>query len=165
MRGRPLLVQAGVAAVALAVAAVVWLRPPPQGAPGEFPVARLARGDVKAIHWDDGSHRVDVWRGPEPDVAARVPAGTLSVTLMLLEPASGSLTLMPVIAVAMSSVTAIEPGTVLTGASLTAVTLIVVVATLLDEVPSVTLTVTVRAVVNGVSPPPAAKVMPAMVDW
>lgn len=76
MRGRPLLVQAGVAAVALAVAAVVWLRPPPQGVPGEFPVARLARGDVKAIHWDDGSHRVDVWRGPEPDRTVWVRIGT-----------------------------------------------------------------------------------------
>ncbi len=55
------------AAGALAVAAAVWLRPPPQGAPGEVPVATLVRGDVKAVHWDDGSHRVDVWRGPEPD--------------------------------------------------------------------------------------------------
>jgi len=54
---------------------------------------------------------------------------------------------------------------VLTGASLTAPTLIVVVATLLDEVPSVTLTVTVRGVVSGASPPPAAKVMPPITDW
>lgn len=76
MRGRPLLVQAGVAAAALAVAAVVWLRPPPQGTPGEVPVAKLVRGDVKAVHWDDGSHRVDVWRGPEPDRTVWVHIGT-----------------------------------------------------------------------------------------
>src|ERR1044071_8297828 len=95
---------------------------------------------------------------PEPDAAASVPVGTLSVTLIELEPASGSLTLMPVIGEATSSVTAIDAGTVLTGASLTAPTVIVVVATLLDEVPSLTLTVTVRGVVSGASPPPAAEV-------
>ncbi len=39
-------------------------------------MARLARGDVKAIHWDDGSHRVDVWRGPEPDRTVWVRIGT-----------------------------------------------------------------------------------------
>ena len=51
------------------------------------------------------------------------------------------------------------------GSSLTATTLIVLVATLLDEVPSVTLTVTVRAVVTGTSPPPAANVMPLITLW
>lgn len=76
MRGRPLAVQATVAAAALAVAAVVWLRPPPRGTPGQLPVAPLARGDVKSVHWDDGSHRVDVWRGPEPDRAVWVRIGT-----------------------------------------------------------------------------------------
>ena len=76
MRRRPLLVQAGVAAGALLVAAVVWLRPPPLGAPGEVPVVMLARGDVKSVHWDDGSHRVDVWRGPEPDRTTWVRIGT-----------------------------------------------------------------------------------------
>ena len=67
MRGGPVAVQAAVAAGALTLAAVVWLRPPPQGAPGEVPVAPLKRGDVRAVHWDDGSHRVDVWRSPEPE--------------------------------------------------------------------------------------------------
>ena len=38
-------------------------------------------------------------------------------------------------------------------------------ATLLDEVPSVTLTVTVRATVSGASPPPAANVMPLIAVW
>ena len=65
MRGRPVLVQAAVAAGALALAAVVWLTPPPQGAPGDVPVAPLGRGAVKAAHWDDGSHRVDVFRAPD----------------------------------------------------------------------------------------------------
>src|SRR5262249_21363356 len=67
MRGRALLVQGAIAAGALAAAAVVWLQPAPQGAPGEVPVAPLARGEVKAGHWDDGSHRVDVWRASAPD--------------------------------------------------------------------------------------------------
>src|SRR4051812_18790168 len=102
---------------------------------------------------------------PEPEAAANVPAGTPKVTLIALEPASGSLTTMPVIGEAASSVTAIDAGTVLIGASLTAPMLIVVVATLLDEVPSVTLTVTVRGVVSGASPPPAANVMPPITDW
>ena len=48
---------------------------------------------------------------------------------------------------------------------MTATTLIVLVARLLDEVPSLTLTVTVRAVVSGASPPPAAKVMPLITLW
>jgi len=65
MRGRPVVVQAAVAAGALALAVVVWLIPPPKGAPGEVPVAPLGRGEVRAAHWDDGSHRVDVFRGPD----------------------------------------------------------------------------------------------------
>jgi hypothetical protein len=62
MRRRAVAVQAGVAAGALAVAAAVWLWPKPPGAPGEVPVAALRPGDVGAVHWDDGSHRVDVVR-------------------------------------------------------------------------------------------------------
>jgi hypothetical protein len=65
MRGRPVVVQAAVAAGALALAAVVWLTPPPHGAAGEVPVAPLGRGEVKAVHWDDGSHRVDVFRSTD----------------------------------------------------------------------------------------------------
>ena len=67
MRGRAVLVQGAVAAAALAVAAVVWLRPPPAGLPGEVPVAPLKHGEVKAVHWDDGSHRVDVFRGADAE--------------------------------------------------------------------------------------------------
>jgi hypothetical protein len=67
MRGRPLLVQSAVAAGALALAAVVWMRPPKQGSPGDVPVAALGRGEVKAIHWDDGSHQVDVTRAIDSD--------------------------------------------------------------------------------------------------
>ncbi|HZJ53092.1 MAG TPA: hypothetical protein VFD38_03050 [Myxococcaceae bacterium] len=67
MRGRPVLVQIALAAGALTLAAVVWLRPPRQGAPGEVPVASLRRGEVKAVHWDDGSHQVRVSRASEPD--------------------------------------------------------------------------------------------------
>ena len=67
MRGRPVLLQAALAAGALAVAATVWLRPPRQGAPGEVPVAALGRGEVRAVHWDDGSHQVDVTRLVDSD--------------------------------------------------------------------------------------------------
>jgi|KBSMisStandDraft_5_1062788.scaffolds.fasta_scaffold06868_4 hypothetical protein len=67
MRGRPVLLQAAVAAGALALAAGVWLRPPRQGAPGDVPVAALGRGEVKAVHWDDGSHQVDVTRLVDAD--------------------------------------------------------------------------------------------------
>ena len=66
--------------------------------------------------------------GTPAEVAAKVPAGTPRVTLTVLPLASTSLMLMPVIAEATSSVTAIEPGTVLTGASLTALTVTLAVA-------------------------------------
>ena len=69
---------------------------------------------------------------PPPAVAASAPLPTDRVTCRFAEPASTSATEMPVSAVATSSVTAIEAGTVLTGASLIAVTL------------SVTLSVSVR---------------------
>ncbi|HUM09977.1 MAG TPA: hypothetical protein VLT82_03405 [Myxococcaceae bacterium] len=62
MRRGPVLAQAAVAAGALALAAAVWLRPPRQGAPGEVPVAALARGEVTTVRWDDGSHQVSVTR-------------------------------------------------------------------------------------------------------
>ena len=70
MRGRPVLVQAAVAAGALALATAVWLRPPRQGAPGDVPVVALGRGEVKAAHWDDGSHQVDVTRVVGADTRA-----------------------------------------------------------------------------------------------
>ena len=67
MRGRPVLVQVAVAAGALALAAGVWLRPARQGPPGGVPVASLGRNEVRAVHWDDGSHQVDVVRSSDPD--------------------------------------------------------------------------------------------------
>ena len=67
MKGRPVLVQAAVAAGALALAAAVWLRPPRQGAPGEVPVAALGRGEVRGGARDDGSHQVDVTRVVDSD--------------------------------------------------------------------------------------------------
>lgn len=67
MRGRPVLVQVAVAAGALVLAAVVWTRPPRQGSAGEVPAASLSRGEVKAVHWDDGSHQVDVTRAADSD--------------------------------------------------------------------------------------------------
>ena len=67
MRGRPVLVLAAVAGGTLALAAAVWLRPPRQGAPGDVPVAALRRGEVRAVHWDDGSHQVDVTRAIESE--------------------------------------------------------------------------------------------------
>jgi len=67
MRGRPVLVQAAVAAGALALAAVIWLRPARQGSPGDVPIAALGRGEVRAVHWDDGSHQVDVTRAIDSD--------------------------------------------------------------------------------------------------
>lgn len=76
MRGRPVLVQVAVAAGALALAAAVWLRPPRQGAPGEVPVASLGRGQVRAVHWDDGSHLVDVFRAGDSDRAVWVRIAT-----------------------------------------------------------------------------------------
>ena len=68
-----------------------------------------------------------------------VPCATASVTVTLLAPASASLMVMalpPVNGKSVSSLTLCEPGTELTGGSLTAVTLIVTVATFESEVPS-----------------------------
>jgi hypothetical protein len=76
MRGRPVLIQVAVAAGALALAAVVWLRPPRQGAPGEVPVEPLGRGEVRAVFWDDGSHKVDVFRMSDSDRAVWVRIAT-----------------------------------------------------------------------------------------
>ena len=70
---------------------------------------------------------------PDPLVAVIVPLSTLSVTSTVPLPASASAKEMPVIAVAVSSVTVIvaPAGTVITGASLT-----VVMATVVVSVPS-----------------------------
>lgn len=76
MKGRAVLVQVAVASGALAVAAVVWTRPPPQGAPGEVPVAALAPGEVRSVLWDDGSHQVRVYRASDTDRTVWVHVAT-----------------------------------------------------------------------------------------
>jgi len=76
VRGRAVLVQTAIAAGALALAAVVWTRPPPRGAPDEVPVAPLGRGEVVAAHWDDGAHQVDVSRSGAPDRTVWVHVAT-----------------------------------------------------------------------------------------
>ena len=76
---------------------------------------------------------------PPARLTVRLPLSTLSLLVARLP--STSLTLMPVMASAVSSFTVWAPGTVLTGASLTAVTVIVVVAVLLlTLLPSLTTT-------------------------
>src|SRR5262249_11627686 len=75
-RGSGVSGQRSLAAGGLALAAVVWLRPPPAGLPGEVPVAPLKRGDVKAVHWDDGSHRVDVFRAADAERSVWVRIAT-----------------------------------------------------------------------------------------
>jgi hypothetical protein len=62
LRGRPVLVQVAVAAGALALAGVVWLRPPRQGAPGEVPVAPLGRGEGQAAFWTTAR---TAWTSPD----------------------------------------------------------------------------------------------------
>ena len=62
MRARPAAVQVAVAALALAVAAVIWLRPAPTHGPEEVPVFPSRPGDVRAVRFDDGSHLVEVAR-------------------------------------------------------------------------------------------------------
>jgi hypothetical protein len=74
VRARPAAVQAAVAAFALAVAAMVWLRPAPTHGPEEVVVLPFRPGDVNAVRWDDGSHRVEVVRAVagEPGVWVRI---------------------------------------------------------------------------------------------
>ncbi|MNR31263.1 hypothetical protein D3C85_1487630 [compost metagenome] len=88
---------------------------------------------------------------PPPLVALRLPAATLRVTVTLLLPASRSLKLMPVMAVATSSLTAILPGTVTIGASLVVPTVRVRLAVALKLLPSLTAKPMVRVAVAGVS--------------
>jgi hypothetical protein len=87
MRGRPLLAQAAIAAGALVLAAVVWMRPPKQGKPGDVPIAALGRGEVKAVHWDDGSHQVDVTRAIDSD---RLVWVRIATSPTLLAPDAGT---------------------------------------------------------------------------
>ena len=64
---------------------------------------------------------------PPLDVAARVPEGTASVTVITPEAASTSEMARPTKGVAWLTVCVMEAGSVLTGASLTAVTVTVIV--------------------------------------
>ena len=82
---------------------------------------------------------------PPPVIAVSVPVGTLRVTLMGAAAASTSLMLMPVSAVATSSVTAMLAGTVLTGASLTAVSTMISVAAV-DTPPLLSMAVKLKLV-------------------
>ena len=88
---------------------------------------------------------------PPAASALRLPLLTLSVTLTAPVPASISATDRPVSASGVSSLAANVAGRLFTGASSTAVTLIVVVAVLEVRPPSLTVTVTVRASVAGLS--------------
>jgi hypothetical protein len=74
VRARPAAVQAAVAGFALALAAVIWLRPAPTHGPEEVAVLPFRPGDVNAVRWDDGSHRVEVVRAVpgEPGVWVRI---------------------------------------------------------------------------------------------
>ncbi len=84
---------------------------------------------------------------PPAPVAVSVPDATLSVTLILPLAASRSLIERPVSATFVSSLVAQpEAGSVLTGASLTAVTATVVTAVLEASAPSLTVTLIVRPV-------------------
>ncbi len=78
-----------------------------------------------------------------------MPFATVSVTVRLV--LSTSLTERPVMAVSTSSCKVTGPGTVLTGASLTAITLTVATAVLELAAPSLVVTLIVRAMVEGLS--------------
>lgn len=69
MRGRPVLVQAAVAAGAVGLAAWAWLSPPGPALPGAVAATSFRPGEVRAVRFDDGSHASDVVR-----VAAGAPA-------------------------------------------------------------------------------------------
>src|SRR5690606_7843229 len=88
---------------------------------------------------------------PPPLVAARLPEATDRMTVTGLLPASASLKLIPVMALGMSSVTPMVAGAATIGASLTAVTLTVLVAGVLSSSPSLTTKLTVRLAVLGAS--------------
>ncbi|MNJ14516.1 hypothetical protein D3C77_87420 [compost metagenome] len=86
---------------------------------------------------------------PPPLMADKVPEPTEKVTVAVLE--SASLKLMPVTAVAVSSLTDSVAGALTCGVSLTAVTLTVLVATVLSRLPSLIWKLTVRLAVLGAS--------------
>ena len=74
----------------------------------------------------------------EAILSVPLPAGMLSVVVSETLGPSTSLTEMPVMASAVSSLVVLAPGTVLTGASLTGLTVSVTVAVLLSPFASVT---------------------------
>ncbi len=86
---------------------------------------------------------------PPARLTVRVPWAALTAVVARLP--SLSLTLMPAMAVLEFHSTDTDPGTELTGASLTATTSMVATAVLESRAPSVTLTVTTRSVVSGLA--------------
>ncbi len=86
---------------------------------------------------------------PPPELALRLPEGTEKVAVTSLVPASTSAKLMPVSALATSSVTPIDAGAVMEGASLTLFRLTVIVA--VSVRPPLSVTCTVRSKVGVVS--------------
>ena len=76
-------------------------------------------------------------------VTSNTPLVTVNCVVMTPAPASGSATEIPAIAVCVSSITVCVPGTELTGASLSPVTVIVTVATLEFLPPSLAMYVNV----------------------
>ncbi len=90
---------------------------------------------------------------PVPAAAVIEPEATFRVTVIAPLPASRSATARPASATLVSSLVVQPPeGRVLVGASLTAMTLIVAVATADVRPPSLTVTLIVRGVVPGLSP-------------
>jgi hypothetical protein len=74
MRARPVVLQVAVAALALALAAVIWLRPAPTHRPDEVALVPFRPGDVNAVRFDDASHLMEVVRASagEPGVWVRI---------------------------------------------------------------------------------------------
>ncbi|MDT4805815.1 hypothetical protein FQZ97_386310 [compost metagenome] len=86
-----------------------------------------------------------------PLLAVRLPEPTASVTVTLFVPASASLKLMPVMALATSSVTARVAGAETCGVSLVPLTLTDLLAAVLSRAPSLTVKLTVRVPPSGAS--------------
>ena len=74
MKARSAAVQGVIAAGALALAAVTWLRAPEAATSGRVVIAELPAGSVQSVVWDDGSHRVEVERVSQgqPEVWVRI---------------------------------------------------------------------------------------------
>jgi hypothetical protein len=64
VKARGAALQGAIAAGALALAAVTWLRGPDTNTPASVTVVDLPAGTVQRVVWDDGSHLVEVQRLP-----------------------------------------------------------------------------------------------------